>query len=454
MTYSARTSYDYFIFTLMLLLVPIAGEPQIHPFSDDFIAFRVSFGSPVFLLFLLWLDKFPRLLSGFATGITVMLFRTGLDCWAGLPVAEALYLHLPNFFYYFSYALFFALPKLHRRTIYEQAIEIAIWSIIAEVFASVAELSAMSAISITPYHSLTLTMLGKLLFIAILRCFFILSFFFLFQLYNTEARLARKAKEKDRLSLLISGLYEEVFELRCTLKNAEAVTKDCYNVYQQLKANAHDAKDNALAEEILRIAGECHDIKKNHQRIYAGLSELTSNRHVDDYLPPDKIGRLLINTQQKYARSLNKDITFSMHVPPKLPPLHVFLLLSILNNLAANAVEAIKEQGTITLSIDGGRSDGRLRINLHNTGSFIAPRRLKQVFSPGYTTKFDSSGKASSGVGLTYVKHQTEGLGGTITITSDGKNSVTCQIILPCKKLHRPAEKSTPVAAIEKGLLS
>ena len=176
MTYSSRTRYDYFIFTLMLLLVPIAGEPQIHPFSDDFIAFRVSFGSPVFLLFLLWLDKFPRLLSGFATGITVMLFRTGLDCWAGLPVAEALYLHLPNFFYYFSYALFFALPKLHRRTIYEQAIEIAIWSIIAEVFASIAELSAMSAISITPYHSLTLTMLGKLLFIAILRCFFILSF--------------------------------------------------------------------------------------------------------------------------------------------------------------------------------------------------------------------------------------------------------------------------------------
>ena len=62
MTYSSRTRYDYFIFTLMLLLVPIAGEPQIHPFSDDFIAFRVSFGSPVFLLFLLWLDKFPRLL--------------------------------------------------------------------------------------------------------------------------------------------------------------------------------------------------------------------------------------------------------------------------------------------------------------------------------------------------------------------------------------------------------
>ena len=454
MTSPTRTRYDYFIFILMLLLVPIAGEPQIHPFTDDFATFRVSFGSPVFLLFLLWLDKIPRLLSGFTTGLAVMLFRAGIDFWSGMPAPEALYLHLPNFFYYFSYSLFFALPKLYRRTIYEQAIEIAIWSIIAEVFASVAELSAMSAISISPYHSLTLAMLGKLLFIAILRCFFILSFFFLFQLYNTESLLERKAKEKDRLSLLISGLYEEVFELRCTLKNAEAITKDCYNVYQQLKDNAHDAKDNALAEEILCIAGECHDIKKNHQRIYAGLSELTSNRHVDDYLPPDQIGRLLIHTQQKYAKSLNKNITFSMQVPPKLPPLHVFMLLSILNNLAANAVEAIKKQGTITLTINGGRGDGRLCITLHNTGSFIAPRRLNQIFRPGYTTKFDSSGKASSGVGLTYVKHQTEGLGGTITITSDGKSSVTCQIILPCKKLHRPTEKSTPVAAIEKGLLS
>ena len=74
---------------------------------------------------------------------------------------------------------------------------------------------------------------------------------------------------------------------------------------------------------------------------------------------------------------------------------------------------------------------------MENTGSYIPPQRLTKIFSPGYTTKFDSSGKASSGVGLTYVKHQTEELGGHIAITSDGKDQVTCQLILPCDKLHK-----------------
>ena len=235
----------------------------------------------------------------------------------------------------------------------------------------------------------------------------------------------------------------EVFELHCSLQSAESVTHDCYKIYDQLTAKARSDDDRALAQEVLRLAGECHEIKKNHQRIFAGLQELTNNRHVDDYLPPDQITRLLVHTQQKYARSLNKDINFQVTVPKRLPPLHVFLLLSILNNLVANAVEAIEHHGTISIEITGGNGDDLLHIHLSNTGSFIPARRLTQVFSPGYTTKFDSTGKASSGVGLSYVQHQTEALGGSITMDSDGKDSVTCEIHLPCHKLHKKNDTET-----------
>ena len=428
---------DYLVLFFMIILVPLAGEPKIHPFAGDFANFRVSFGSPIFLLFLLWLNRFPRLFTGTVAGAAVTLFRTGLDTFYGLPPMEAFILHLPNFFYYFCYSLFFALPSLNRRSIYEQALGIAFWAIVAEVFASVGELAAMNAISYQQAESFTFGMLIRLILIAILCCFFILSFFFLFQLYNTEMRLDRKTKEKNRLTMLISGLYEEVFELRCTLVSAEAVTRDCYKVYDELKTTAQTPEEKQLAQELLRIAGQCHEIKKTHQRIYAGLRELTKSRRVDDYLPPDKIAQLLIHMQKKYARNLNKEILFFSHVPKQLPPLNVFLLLSILNNLTANAIEAIDTRGTITLTIDGGRGDNKLTITLENTGSYIPPQRLTKIFSPGYTTKFDSSGKASSGVGLTYVKHQTEELGGHIAITSDGKDQVTCQLILPCDKLHK-----------------
>lgn len=428
---------DYFVLFFMIILVPLAGEPKIHPFSGDFASFRVSFGSPIFLLFLLWLSRFPRLFTGTVAGIAVTLFRTGLDIFYGLPPSEAFIAHIPNFFYYFCYSLFFALPELNRRSIYEQALSIAVWAIVAEVFASVGELAAMNAIAYQQAESFTFGMLIRLIFIAILRCFFILSFFFLFQLYNTEMRLDRKTKEKNRLTMLISGLYEEVFELRYTLTSAEAVTRDCYNVYEELKAAARTPEGKRLAQELLRIAGQCHEIKKTHQRIYASLRELTKSRRVDDFLPPDKIAQLLVHMQKKYARTQNKEILFFTNVPKGLPPLNVFLLLSILNNLTANAIEAIPTRGTITLTIDGGHGDNKLIITLENTGSYIPPQRLTRIFTPGYTTKFDSSGKASSGVGLTYVKHQTEELGGHISITSDGKDEVTCHLILPCDKLHK-----------------
>ena len=66
---------ELFIFICMLLIVPLAGEPRIHPFGNEFSSFRVSFGSPMFLLFLLWLRNVPMAVSGLAVGIAVVLFR-------------------------------------------------------------------------------------------------------------------------------------------------------------------------------------------------------------------------------------------------------------------------------------------------------------------------------------------------------------------------------------------
>jgi two-component system sensor histidine kinase YcbA len=417
----------------MLILVPIAGEVKFHPFAGGFAYFQVSLGSPIFLLFLLWLHKFPRLLLGCAAGTAVIGFRIFLELYSGMAVAEAFSLHLSNFFYYFFYALFFALPRRSCHSIYEQARDIACWAVFAEVMASIGELTVMDMSLEKQVFPLTFSMLAKLLAIAVLRCFFILSFFFLFQLYTTEICLRRETQEKDRLSLLIAGLYEEAFVLKNTLQSAETVTHDCYDIYEKLSHDAADAQTRLLAGEILRIAGQCHEIKKNHQRIYASLSELANNRRVDDYLSPTRIADILVHVQQKYARSLGKKVSFRLSIEPALPSVHVFTLLSMLNNLAANAIEAIQHDGIVVLEIE--RQGKELQILFSNTGSSIAPDRVERVFQPGYTTKFDSNGKASSGVGLTYVKQQTESLGGKIVMESDGRDRVDCRLMLPLDRL-------------------
>lgn len=80
---------ELFIFICMLLIVPLAGEPRIHPFGNEFSGFRVSFGSPMFLLFLLWIRNVPMAVSGLAVGITVVLFRGALDAVGGTPLLQA-----------------------------------------------------------------------------------------------------------------------------------------------------------------------------------------------------------------------------------------------------------------------------------------------------------------------------------------------------------------------------
>lgn len=424
---------DRTVFLLMLIFVPLAGEPKFHPFDGNFSTFQVSFGSPVFLLFLLWLRNFPMPICGFCTGVAVLFFRMFLDChYNDLSIDTAFQLHISNFSYYVSYAAFLALFPLSKRPISRQAVRIALSAIMAEIVASFVELTI---INLVIYHNSILPSINVMLrisFIAFLRGFFILSFFFLFQLYLAELTLEHESAEKRRLSLHLSELYAEKFQLKKSLVDSEVVTKDCYSVYEQLQK---ENVPSSLLAEVLRIAGKIHDIKKDNQRIYAGLSTLVAQKEINDYLLPQQIYAMVEHSQRKYAKSLNKTIKFSSDIDLVIPPLHVYTILSIFNNLFSNAVEAIKNEGSITLTMTS--SNTAIFITLYNTGSSILPSRIGQLFRPGYTTKFDSDGTASSGIGLTYVQDLTKSLGGNISITSDGKNSVTCCMEIPLNSISK-----------------
>lgn len=424
---------DRTVFLLMIILVPLAGELKFHPFDNNFSTFQVSFGSPVFLLFLLWLRTVPMPICGLCTGVTVLAFRMFLEYYDnGMTLEESLQLHASNFFYYLSYASFLSLFPLGNRPITRQAIRIAASAIMAEIVASFVELTAINMILYDNSLPPSLDVMARISFIAFLRGFFILSFFFLFQLYLAELTLEHESAEKRRLSLYLADLYAEKFQLKKSLKDSEIITKECYNIYEQMQKEGIQSN---LSTEVLRIAGKIHDIKKDNQRIYAGLNSLVTQKEGTDYLTPHQIYRMIEHSQRKYAKELSKDISFSSHIELAIPQLHVYTLLSIFNNLFSNAVEAIKKEGQITLTMTCSLTT--LFITLNNTGSYIMPSRIGQLFRPGYTTKFDSDGTASSGIGLTYVHDLTTSLGGKISIESDGKNSVTCCMEIPLASISQ-----------------
>ncbi len=423
---------NFLFFLLMLILVPLAGEPKFHPFTNELATFRVSFGSPVFLLFLLWLRNTPFVLSGFCVGISVTLFRVFLDLWSGdITFTKSLWLHGPTFFYYFTYAACFHLPKFDT-ALYSKALQIAGWSILAEILASLAELT-ITALTSSGAIDLSFDILFKISLIAVLRCLFILSFFFIAQIYQAETRTRQEQEEKQHLMLLIAGLYKEIIQLSNSQKNAEAVTRDCYKIYETLQDENAVIDRQTLASDMLRLAGQVHEIKKDNQRIHAGLQQLTAERKINDYMAPAELSQFIVDSNQKYARSLGKLIRFYLLNDATLPPLHAYRVLSLVNNLAANAVEASDDVGVIHLAFT--KVNDHLQIEIWNTGKAIPMNKIPLFFKPGYTTKFAADGKPSNGVGLTYVKYLAESLGGTIQVVSDESSKIIFTLSIPLANL-------------------
>jgi len=90
----------------------------------------------------------------------------------------------------------------------------------------------------------------------------------------------------------------------------------------------------------------------------------------------------------------------------------------IMNNLIANACDAIVGTGKITIHVEKDSDlDDKLiyRISVQDTGKGISPDEKDKIFEPFYTTKAPGKG---TGLGLYIVYSEIMALGGTIDVNS------------------------------------
>lgn len=92
----------------------------------------------------------------------------------------------------------------------------------------------------------------------------------------------------------------------------------------------------------------------------------------------------------------------------------------VIENLCKNAVDAMNGVGSITINILKG-SEGRVFVDVSDTGKGIPKNKIKQVFTPGFTTK-----KRGWGLGLTLAKRIIENYHqGKIFVKSSEENEGT-----------------------------
>ena len=98
------------------------------------------------------------------------------------------------------------------------------------------------------------------------------------------------------------------------------------------------------------------------------------------------------------------------------------------SNLIKNSIEAMQESPKI-LTITTSVSDGRMIIEVTDTGKGIPKDKLKSIFHPFYTSKI-----YGPGLGLTFTLKIVQQHGGTISVESEPGKGTTFTIRLPIRK--------------------
>ncbi len=125
----------------------------------------------------------------------------------------------------------------------------------------------------------------------------------------------------------------------------------------------------------------------------------------------------------------HRNIKIEKNIDSNIPLVYDHGLERILGNLMRNAIDAMKDGGTIT--IGAKYIDEQLIIDVSDTGCGIQEDQIDQIFEPFFTTKDIDKG---CGLGLTIVSEIVKSYDGKITVDSQPGQGTTFTISLPVDK--------------------
>ena len=410
-----RQQYKMILTVLLVAAITIlAGEIKIVPFEDT--TFRFALGSIVFLLSTLVL-RIPILITGLLTAGFIVPVRAFLSTMTeDTTFLEQIIVHSPAAAFYIMYTVILALVRIEK--LKKKPVQLVIAATIAEVLANCSEQIANFLL----FHNghLQLHDIALLTIVAVLRSLFAIG------LYSLVS-LSEQKRQTEQLLSIGSNLYTESLYVKKMMELIEVITQDSFKMHQYLRKT-----DPQKALDALMISQNIHEVKKDLERVYAGLHKIVVAEQSNFYYFDDLL-YLVVEANTRYSKWQQKQITFTINTEQNFSTKEPFLLLSIINNIVANAIEAIEEQGTIKISTKHTPSD--VQISIENNGPTINQNLLESIFDAGYTTKFNENGVASTGIGLNHVQTMCEKMGGSVHVTSHETTIFT--ITIPTYKLLR-----------------
>lgn len=227
-----------------------------------------------------------------------------------------------------------------------------------------------------------------------------------------QARVAQ-AERLASLGMLAAGVAHEINNPLSAILALTALT---------LEDVKQDDPNRENLQEVVKQTQRCRDIVK-------GLLEFSRHSKFNPELADlNTILQDTLSLVTKQAQFLN--ITVVVNYDPQLPPVMADKseLEQVFMNMLMNAVQAMQERGTITITTGHSTRDNSVEVLISDTGCGVPPDKIDQVFDPFFTTKESGQG---TGLGLSIAYGIITSHRGSISVESEVGKGSTFKIRLP-----------------------
>ncbi len=230
-------------------------------------------------------------------------------------------------------------------------------------------------------------------------------------------KAAREKLVEEEKTVALDKMMDEVaHEIRNPLVSIGGFTK---RVYDRLPENDPNKKYlEMIMDEVSKLENMVKQLIELKTMAVCFLENIDTNEVITEALSA---------YEDEFAEKGIVVQTQLIDNPPRISGDKEQLKVAI-SNLVKNSVEAMQESPKI-LKIATSISDGRMVIEVTDTGKGIPKDKLKSIFHPFYTSKI-----YGPGLGLTFTLKIIQQHGGTISVESEPGKGTTLTIRLPIRK--------------------
>lgn len=387
---------------LVAIFTTFMGQIYMQPFGSGF---RLTFAVVVLNVLMLTFKDINALITINLVGILMFVVRSLLyvvNNNGGLLIAMDLY--YPILFFYFFYSFFFHVLDVRSLVKTPLALFLAIW--ICDSLPNVIEVLVRQEWRGSDFESIIFT----IILIGVFRTVITTILVYISRYYYHKTKERENHQIFVERILMISNLKTELFFLRKSKKDIEDTMRRSFLIYEQ-------ADNASLKESILSVTKDIHEIKKDYARVISGLEKSIKESPVYS-MGIKEIIEIIISSNKKYALSRDVQVKFHHNIGFDFKTTDHLAVISILNNLVTNAIEAFDGKGKV--SIEQFVEDNNVIFKIEDDGHGIEAQDIPLIFEAGFSTKFnENNGVMASGIGLTHVKYLVEDyLEGSIQVQS------------------------------------